>query len=339
MHEKSPRRYTDRLGLLSESQLQTALDCFGLGELLKAEPAPGGNFGQNVFLTSAKGDWVLRGCPHYTWQFPKEMFFARLIRERSAVRTPWPYMIEESCEIFGWSFAVMPRLPGVQLDDESCSGLAESDRVAIAGALGRELVLMHEVRWPYCADNGMNDDHRDTNVLLPLRSSYRDWIAGKVERRIAMCRAASDAMTDADADWCRGVLAAGEHALGAAFEPTLVHHDYKEGNVVAERDGENWRVGGVFDLMECYFGHPEEDLVRAVWDYVNTGLRSCAREFLRSYLAMRPPESGFRERWHIHMLRDCLLIWHFGRRRDWPFPPRQTFRQWAEPFVSFDPLE
>jgi hygromycin-B 7''-O-kinase len=339
MHEKSPRRYTDRLRLLSDSQLQMALDWFGLGELLKAEPAPGGNFGQNVFLTSAKGEWVLRGCPHYTWQFPKEMFFARLIRERSLVRTPWPYMIEESCEIFGWSFALMPRLPGIQLDDKSRSQLAEDDRLAIAGALGRELARMHEVRWPTCADNATDDDHLSTDVLVAVRCSYPEWITGKVERRIAMCRAASDAMTDADADWCRGVLAAGENALGVAFEPTLVHHDYKEGNLVVHRDGGAWRVSGVFDLMECYFGHPEEDLVRAVWDYLSNGRGDCAREFLRRYLAERAPESGFRERWRIHMLRDCLLIWHFGRRRDWAFPSGQSFRQWAEPFLSFDPLE
>jgi hygromycin-B 7''-O-kinase len=222
------REYSSRLGVLSRAQLQRALHRFGLGELLKAEPALGGNFGQNVFLTSTAGEWVLRGCPHYTWQLPKEMFFARLIRERSQVRTPWPYMIEENCEIFGWSFALMPRLPGIQLDDKSRSQLAEDDRLEIAGALGRELALMHDVRWPYCADNATPDDHLNTDVLVPMNLSYRDWIAAKVERRIAMCRAASDAMTDADADWCRGLLAAGEDALGAAFDPTLVHHDYKE---------------------------------------------------------------------------------------------------------------
>jgi hygromycin-B 7''-O-kinase len=331
------REYSHRLGVLSRSQLQMALDRFRLGEVLRSEPAPGGIFGQNVFLTSTTGEWVLRGCPHYTWQFPKEMFFARLIREHSAVRTPWPYIIEESCEIFGWSFALMPRLPGIQLDELSRSRLAEDDRVAIAGALGRELALMHEVCWPSCADNAAN--HVDTDVLVPVRSSYREWIGGKVERRIAMCKAVSNAMTDADAEWCRGVLAAGADALDAAFEPTLVHHDYKEGNVVVQREGSSWRVGGVFDLMECCFGNPEEDLVWAVWDYVSTGRPGCAREFIRSYVAKQSAQGGFRERWRIHMLRDCLLIWHFGRRRDWPFPQGQSFKQWAEPYVSIDPLE
>jgi hygromycin-B 7''-O-kinase len=284
------REYSSRLGVLSNAQLQAALDRFRLGSLLNSEPAPGGVFGQNVLLTSTAGEWVLRGCPHYTWQFPKEMFFARLIGQSSPVLTPWPYMIEESCEIFGWSFALMPRLRGIQLDEESRSRLSEDDGVAIAGALGHELALLHAVVWPSCADNSIG--HVDTDALVPVRSSYRDWIAGKIDRRIAMCRAVSDAMSDADADWCRVVLAAGENALGAAFEPTLVHHDYKEGNVVVEEENGEWRVVGVFDLMECYFGHPEEDLVRAVWDYVSSGHAGRAREFLRSYFVAHPPQDG-----------------------------------------------
>jgi hygromycin-B 7''-O-kinase len=335
--DANQREYSSRLGVLGNAQLQAALDRFGLGALLKSEPAPGGEFGQNVLLTSTAGEWVLRGCPHYTWQFPKEMFFARLVRERSEVRTPWPYMIEESCEIFGWSFALMPRLRGIQLDEQSRSRLSEDDGEATAGALGRELALLHGVVWPHCADNSI--DHVDTDALVPVRSSYRDWIAGKVERRIEMCRAVSDVMTDTDAQWCRGMLGAAEDALATSFEPTLVHHDYKEGNVVLEEENGDWRVAGVFDLMECYFGHPEEDLVRAVLDYASSGHPGRVRHFLRSYFAARPPRTGLRERWRVHMLRDCLLIWHFGRQRGWPLTPRQSFRQWAEPFVSIDPLE
>jgi len=47
--------------MLSTQQLQTALDRFQLGRLIHAEPIPLGNFGQNVFLTSTQGAFVLRG--------------------------------------------------------------------------------------------------------------------------------------------------------------------------------------------------------------------------------------------------------------------------------------
>lgn len=49
-------KYSDRLGEISDEQLQKALDKFSLGKLLKAELVNQGLFGQNLFLTSDKGD-------------------------------------------------------------------------------------------------------------------------------------------------------------------------------------------------------------------------------------------------------------------------------------------
>ena len=64
------REYSKDLGLLSPDQFQAALSRFGLGNFLHAEPIPFGLFGQNVFLTSTVGEFVLRGRPHFPWQFP-----------------------------------------------------------------------------------------------------------------------------------------------------------------------------------------------------------------------------------------------------------------------------
>src|SRR5439155_9911686 len=115
--ERFTRDYSLRLGVLTGQQLQAALARFELDGLVDAQPAQGGIFGQNVFLSSTKGEYVLRGKPHYDWQLPAERFFAKLIHERSKVPAPWPYLIEDSPDIFGWAFAIMPRLPGVSLTD------------------------------------------------------------------------------------------------------------------------------------------------------------------------------------------------------------------------------
>ena len=54
-----------RLGPVSDAQFQRALDRFDLGTFVKAEPTSGGLFGQNVFVSSSKGEFVLRvGKPH-----------------------------------------------------------------------------------------------------------------------------------------------------------------------------------------------------------------------------------------------------------------------------------
>jgi hypothetical protein len=59
------RLYSERLGVLDDHQFQAALERFGLGDFLHAEPASSGNFGQNVFVASTTGSLALRGVAHY----------------------------------------------------------------------------------------------------------------------------------------------------------------------------------------------------------------------------------------------------------------------------------
>jgi hygromycin-B 7''-O-kinase len=106
------REYSRRLGSIDDGQFRSALERFGLGEFVRAEPVAGGLFGQNVFVASTTGEYVLRGAPHYDWQLPAERFFARLLHERTRAPVPWPYLLDPGDDIFGWSYAVMPRMPG-----------------------------------------------------------------------------------------------------------------------------------------------------------------------------------------------------------------------------------
>ena len=140
------RMYSQRLGTLSETQFQAALDRFHLGRFMQAEPIPFGNFGQNVFVTSTTGEYVLRGQPHFWWQFPTEQFFTQQLYERTHVPVPWPYLVHSTSDIFGWSFAIMPRMPGLQLADQQVKNqLGPAERQGIAQALGENLARMQEV--------------------------------------------------------------------------------------------------------------------------------------------------------------------------------------------------
>ena len=69
------KEYSKRLGEISPEQFQAAFERVDLGDFMRAEPVPFGLFGQNVFVTSTQGEFVLRGVPHYDWQFPTERFF------------------------------------------------------------------------------------------------------------------------------------------------------------------------------------------------------------------------------------------------------------------------
>jgi aminoglycoside phosphotransferase (APT) family kinase protein len=317
------REYSQRLGVIRGEQLQAALDRFDLGHLLDAAPAPGGLFGQNVFLTSDRGEWVLRGCPHTDWQLPKERFVAQQIHERTRLEAPWPYQIEDSSELFGWPFALMPRLPGVAAAPDD-----GAEARHYASALGEGLARLHE--WT-------NDVpayfHPETRKVVPYPATHEDRVLAQIRERVASCREASKATTDDDVDWIESLIAANRSALCEPFQPCWIHHDWKPSNLLALRDQGGWRVVGVIDLMEGYFGDPEEDLVRGIGHFA-LGDRGRTRRFTSGYRAGRPLRSGYPERYRIYQLMDCLVLWEFGQRNGLWFQEGQPFRPFAENAVE-----
>jgi len=135
-------KYSERLGEISNKQFQKALDTFNLGKFIKAEPISQGLFGQNVYVTSDKGEFVLRGKPHYDWQFPNEKLIAESLHEKTKVPVPFPYLPETNKEIFGWEFILMPRMKGKNLSDNlSEKWLSDVDRIEIAKAQGTSLQI------------------------------------------------------------------------------------------------------------------------------------------------------------------------------------------------------
>src|SRR5215210_7844751 len=325
------REYSRRLGSIDDEQFRSALERLGLGEFVRAEPVAGGLFGQNVFLTSTLGEYVLRGAPHYDWQLPAERFFARLLHERTRAPVPWPYILDPGDDIFGWSYALMPRMPGLKPSDIAAGeALTSDERLGMARAMGENLALMHLLNWPR---PGRYDLATDT--IVPLEESWAEWLAAEARRWLALARGHSDRTTDADARWVEDLLRSSSDALGEPFEPRFVMHDYGEHNVTFEHTDELWRVSGVFDLMEAFFGDREMDLSRQTAFYLEED-PELARVFLRTYLELLPAPPGFQERFPAYMLLDRLVVWEYARRSQhepW-WDERLTLREWAEPYTA-----
>ena len=321
--------YGHRLGRLTGAQLQAAADRFDLGRLLGAAPIPGGQFGQNVRLATESGAWILRGCPHYDWQFPRERYFARQIATRSRIRAPWPYLIEPGREIFGWSFALMPCLPGLQLSDPAVRArLTPAEETAVARALGAGLTMLHELTWTHAGAYALKADD-----VVPYAVGHRKRVLGEIEELETQC-GRLDSLAYPDHRWLRRLVEDHQAALDVPFEPTFVHHDFTMSNVVVSKSRTEWSVSGVFDLMEAYVGDPEEDLVRQTFIYLSLQPELAAL-FLRAYTSHRPLREGAARRLRLYMLRDCLLIWEFGHRfsKQW-VASAPGFRVWAQPYVG-----
>jgi len=183
-----PQQYSARLGIIAPERFQAALDRFGLGTFITAAPITGGLFGQNVFVTSTEGEWVLRGDPHYPGQFPKERFFARLIQEHTDVPVPWPYLIDTDPTIFGWGYILMPRMPGLQTSDPAVrAALSRQDHLGIAAALGKTLAQLHDFEWPHHGEYEVESDG-----IVPHPRSWSGHVGAEIQEWLEQARAVSD---------------------------------------------------------------------------------------------------------------------------------------------------
>lgn len=324
--------YSKRLGEITDDKLQKALDRFDLGKFIKAEPIAFGNFGQNLFLTSDKGEFVLRGKPHYPWQFKSEQFMANLFHEKTKVPVPWPYLLDENTDIFGWSYCIMPRLKGLQLKDKSVyDQLSTKDKLEVAQALGENLAEMQKLTWDFCGKYDLETDN-----IKPLDKPWGQWVIDFINELVQKSTGYSDKTPKRDIEWINQLINDGKDALLIPFTPTFVMHDYQISNMAVDKVDGKWKVTGLFDLMENYFGDGESDLCRVFVAYSEEN-NDLAYGFLNSYLSKIKARNGFERRWPIYLIMDRIVVWEWAQRNGkcW-WSPELTFRDWVGKYIKLD---
>ena len=325
--------YSKRLGAISPGQFQAALEQLGLGDFVRAETVSSGLFGQNVFVTSTKGRFVLRGAPHYPWQFPTEQFFVEQMHQQTQVPVPYPYILERSDDVFGWSFAVMPRMEGVSLMGEAVTAeLTAEDRLAIARVMAQTLLKMQALTWDHA---GKYDP--ETGGVQPFEGGYRAWVVERIRTKMSESSSYNDHTTDSDVRWAESIVAEAMPVFDSPYRPCVVHADYGEHNVVVmHKDG--WRVSGVFDWMTAHFGDGAADLSLSVTMYLGRE-PALADTFVQAYLEHKPARSGFVELQQLYMLNLKLSFWEYWQREKGRLPQDETgtlaFEQWAGPSVTY----
>jgi aminoglycoside phosphotransferase (APT) family kinase protein len=154
------------------SKLQAALNCFDLGEFLRAEPIPFGLFGQNMFVTSYCRRIVLRGAPHYDWQFPTEKFFIEQLQANTRVPVPYPYRFQPCARDFRLGLCDHAQNARFAIGGFSSSGqLIMDQRRGVARALAAMLIEIQTLTWEY---SGRYD--ATTQTVRDNAQDYRSWI-------------------------------------------------------------------------------------------------------------------------------------------------------------------
>lgn len=313
--------YSQRLGAISDAQLEAAARRLGVGRFVAAEPIRGGLFGQNLFLTTTEGQFVLRGAPHWVngapndqWQFTKEGFFAGLLHARTDVPVPWPQHYDPTSDIFGWPYVIVPRLPGLNLDDRAArASLSRDDQIALARALGRGLGRLHALRWPVA---GEIDEHCR---FAAYPSGFLRHIVAELELMRGEAQL-HGALTTQDQHWIAEVIEAALIGQPAADGATYVHADYKLDNLVVDHPDGEWAVCGVFDLHTSCFGDAAYDLCRTVCSYLDRDM-----ELARAFVGAWRERSGSRgidlASSRLFLTNERMKIWEYftrpGHRADW----------------------
>ncbi|HEX4304157.1 MAG TPA: aminoglycoside phosphotransferase family protein [Rhizomicrobium sp.] len=333
--------YSERLGAISDVQLEAVAERWGLGRLVGAEPTTSGLFGQNLFLTTSEGAFVLRGAPHWVkrigeaawrredrWQFTKERWFAQQLHERTQTPVPWQMLHDQSDDIFGWPYLVMPRMPGHCFGErEILTALSAEDRHGVAVALGAALAEMQTLTSPFAGDFDV-----DTIVLTPFADGAVSHLVAQARGHAAEAMARG-ALTADDLGWIED---AGQRAQEAGARPnTYLHCDYKLNNLTVGKTEAGWRVTGLFDFHEAQLGDGALDIVRQACSYLDTE-PALARVFVAAYLERVPADPRLKELMPFYAISDRLKFWGFftvpGNEAAWT--KGKTFRRWASRYVD-----
>ena len=333
--------YSERLGAISDAQFQAVADRLALGRFLEAAPTTSGLFGQNVFVTTTKGEFVLRGAPHWVKrlgektyrpndrvQFTAERYFAQQLHEHTNAPVPWPMLHDQASDILGWPYLVMPKMPGQCFNERNILKLLSAeDRHGVARALGDMLAEMQRLTSPFAGNFDV-----DTVELTPFAGGNTGYVIDETRDAVAAADA-NGVMTADDLAW---IDAAERSARGAGERAnTYVHCDYKLNNLTVDRDGDGWRVTGLFDLQEARFGDGALDLVRQACSYRDTE-PALARVFVEAYFERVARDPDIKELLPLYLINDRMKFWTFFTNPASPaaWTKGRTFRGWAEPYLD-----
>ena len=339
---QNPIVYSQRLGAISDAQFEAVSNRLALGRFLHATPVTSGLFGQNVFVTTTTGEFVLRGAPHWVkgiadtqfrqedrWQFTKERFFAKQLHERTRAPVPWPMLHDKTSDLLGWPYLVMPRMPGHCFDEHSIlKALAPADRRAVAVALGTMLAELQQLTWQFAGDF-----NPATIALEAYPLGNTQWVIDETHVFTTLA-IAHDSINAADRA-CIDAAVERARSTTATRPTTFVHSDFKLNNLTVAQDQDGWRVSGIFDLHEARFGDGALDIVRQFCAYLDTEPQM-AEAFVESYRHNVPVDASVRELLALYVVNDRMKMWEYFTRPDvrGTWTQGTTFSEWVSRYMS-----
>lgn len=245
---------------------------------LSSYPARRSAAGEHI-LFFVEDRFVIKIFAPFRHGFNREKAALEFARGRIGLPVP---EVAHAGELDGWPYLVMTQLAG-RPATAVWPAIEETNRRAIVSELGTALSRLHRAPAP---------------VSMPGPGGNWD---GFVERQAAASVERQRAC-GASPEWLERLPAYVAERLPlarAASAPVLLHGDVHAGNLLLVREGDRWRISGVFDFADALSGQREYDFV-APGVLMMPGQRDLQRALLSAY--------GYEDRQLDATLRATLML-------------------------------
>ncbi|MFD9625780.1 aminoglycoside phosphotransferase family protein [Peribacillus muralis] len=321
---------SNKLGIIHDDQLQSMLDKYNLGKMISTRKTANGAMGQTLFVSSTEGDFVFKGNPLYTGQFGEEKFFVENLKKRTNVSVPMPYIVDNSQEIFEWSYTLMPRLQGEHLNSEHLkNSLDLDDKYRIAELIAETLSEFHA--WKADGFGELNLEKFD---IIPFKGTYASWLYNRIMFWLEDAKKYSK-ITSEDFDWVNSLLYGSQDAFVDFSSPTFVMGDFKPENFLIYSEVSRWEISGVFDFTNSYFADPISDLIKMIIFYLNNDESEIAKHLVSVYCSELEEKEDIKKRIKVHMLHQRVLDWGCAKAMNMvSWNTELPFSQWAKTYTD-----
>ncbi|WP_308420372.1 phosphotransferase family protein [Paenibacillus segetis] len=306
------------------------LDRFNLGKLISSEKTEKGAMGQTMFVTSTEGKFVFKGNPLFPEQFAEEKYFVENINHRTGIAVPTPYLIDDIADIFDWAYCIMPCLGGSHMNSQQIKAKQTiDDKLQIAELIADSLAVLHN--WKVTEYGEL--DTKDFTIH-PFENSYRSWLYTRIRFWLEDAKKYS-VITSEDVLWVEDLLGTSQACFDKLSSPTFVMGDFKADNFLLELENNTWKISGLFDFTNAYFGDPLADLIKMIIMYIDNDEEEVAKHLVSVYLNQTGQIEAYKERIRVHMLQQRILDWGCAKAMGMvSWDDEQSFSDWVEYYTG-----
>lgn len=298
--------------------IQKMLSRWNLGTLYSYRPTKYGVMKQTLLIRASSGNYVWKGNPLFPGQWKEEQYMMNQLSKLTDVPVPTPYLVDSADDIFGYSYALMPLLPGQHYHEIDKQSLTETEHIDILKKLVTALHTLHKWKTAIAGEYDTDIDtdldlENDTDIsqIQPFKKGLYSFHEQQMMYWLEDA-AKFSVIQDADIAWVREVISSAETSFQNMSTYSFVMGDFKSENILLHQEAEEWQVSGIFDFTTAYFGDPLADVVKFTNQLIWNGQQKEAGIFLSTYLSSAEgaaSRSDILSRLSVHFVYSLTLKW------------------------------